>query len=110
MLVETLSQKRGIISFYDGKKYIIFSTFYGVVAESTSITRTDDDEGHEKSVKIVFDICNWYGYWALEPIITRGIRKSEKTFVNKAVNIEYNRVENTENHLDKRLVLSTEEY
>lgn len=107
MCIETLSQKRGILSFYDGNKYIIVSTFYGVVAESTDIKRTDDDT----NVEITFDICRWYGYWDLKSIITRGIKKFEQKYLSKNVTIKYNEVDTRwENSLDKRMKIELVEY
>lgn len=100
MRIEILSNKRGILSIYDGNKYIIYSQFYGVVAESTKIERTKDD----KEVNIDFDICEWYGYWDVKPIITRGIKKQETEFISKLVNINYNKIKGkSENSLDKYL-------
>lgn len=99
MQIEILSNKRGIISLYDENKYIIYSQFYGVVAESTKIERIGDDK-----VEIVFDICRWYGYWDVKPIITRGIKKQETMYIQKDVTIKYNIIDTkTENSLDKYL-------
>lgn len=39
METKTLSEKQGIIALYDGVRYIIYSTTYGVVAESSKIKR-----------------------------------------------------------------------
>lgn len=103
-----LSDKRGIYAAYDGSKYTIISTYYGVVAESTSIERNED--GEAKSVAITFDICNWYGYWSLKDIISRGIKRAEQEFVKKDVQITYHTVEDTENHLKKWWRIVTEEY
>lgn len=109
MEIRYLSQNRGIISLYDGGKYIIYSTFYGVVAESTKIEREhlkreykSENEIAENTV-IDFDICQWYGYWSLKDIITRGIKKAEKQYVNKNIKINYHEVEDTDNSLNKRL-------
>lgn len=106
--LEKLSDKRSIYATYDGSKYIIISTYYGVVAESTSIERSED--GEDKTVVITFDICNWYGYWSLKDIITRGIRRMEQRYVKKDVQINYHTVEDTENHLKKWWRIVTEEY
>ncbi len=109
MIIRTLSQKRGIIALYDGSKYIIFSTFYGVVAESTSVER--QNEGTEETqVEIKFDICKWFGYWDLQSIISRGIIKFETEYVPKRVVIHYHEIENEHEHLYRRLVMNTEKY
>lgn len=111
MEISMLSQKRGIMSIYDGKKYIIYSTYYGVVAKSTSIERVDDENYREKECKIVFDICDWIGYWSLKDIINRGIRKLERQFLpDKKVEIEYNTREGEQMYLKERLVMDTEKY
>lgn len=108
MQIEILSNKRGILSLYDGNKYIIYSQFYGVVAESTSIERKNVEREELKDigeiVKINFNICKWYGYWDLKTIITRGINKLEKRYINKDITINYNTIENTDNSLDNRML------
>lgn len=103
-----LSDKRGIYAAYDGNKYTIISTYYGVVAESTDIKR--DENGENKSVVITFDICEWYGYWSLKDVINRGIKRCEQEFVKKDVQIIYNTVKGTENHLNKWWKIATEAY
>ena len=111
MVIRTLSEKRGIRMLYDGSKYIIWSDCYGVVAESTSIKRTRADGCfNDGEVDIEFDICEWYGYWDLQSIITRGIAKYENQIIPKAVVIKYHKVEGQQEHLFKRLVVSTEDY
>lgn len=106
MEIRTLSEKRGIISFYNGDKYIIYSTFYGVVAESTSILRDNETD----DVTINFDICDWCGYWDLKSIISRGINKAEKQFINKNVKINYNILRNQQMHLNKNIKIETVKY
>ena len=91
MELRVLNKDRGIYAIYQGneKGYIIWSSFYGVVAISSSIERSDD----YKKVKIKFDICDWSGYWSLKDIINRGIRKMEKLFIeNEIVEIEFNTI------------------
>lgn len=99
MELKTLSNKRGIYSIYTGSKYIIYSEVYGVVAESTNIIRNDDTD----NVVIDFNICQWYGYWALKPIITKGINKLENRFIPRDVTINYNTIKGTENTLNRCL-------
>ena len=108
MQIEILSNKRGILSLYDGSKYIIYSQFYGVVAESTSIKRNNNKEKAE--ITINFDICQWYGYWDLKTIITKGINKFEKQYIDKVVNINYNTIIGTDNHLIKNLKFELLDY
>lgn len=92
-LVE-LSHKRGIYSFYNGSIYMIYSQYYGLVAFSDKIER------EESTVNIDFLICNWYGYWDLKSIITRGINKIENRYINKTVKITYNSLPKTDNSLE----------
>lgn len=106
MEIRTLNQTRGIISFYNGDKYIIYSTFYGVVAESTEILRNDETN----DVTINFDICDWCGYWDLKSIITRGINKAEKQFINKNVKINYNILRDQQMHLNRNIKIETVKY
>lgn len=101
MKLKCINNTRGIYFLYDGNKYVIYSEFYGVVAESTRIER--QEEGENRKVTIDFDICEWYGYWALKPIITRGIKKEETMYIDKDVTINYNTVKGTENSLNKYL-------
>ena len=103
-----LSETHGIFAAYDGSKYTVISTYYGVVAESTNIERNED--GEHKTVAITFDICDWYGYWSLKDVINRGIKKCEQEFVKKDVQISYHTVEGTENHLNKWWKIVTEAY
>lgn len=99
MKLKCISNKRGIYFLYDGDKYVIYSEFYGIVAESTNINRDD-----EKKVIIDFDICEWFGYWALKPIITKGIKAEETMYItDREVVINYNTVKGTENSLNKFL-------
>ena len=98
MRLKCINNTRGIYFLYDGDKYVIYSEFYGVVAESTAINREE-----ENKVIIDFNICEWYGYWALKPIITRGIKKEETMYVDKEVIINYNTIKGTENSLNKYL-------
>lgn len=116
MVIKTLSEKRGIIAFYDGDKYIIYSTCYGVVAESKPVIHYDynkktGETTHYDKINIEFDICKWYGYWSLKDIITRGIKKLEREDCRVAeCNITYHEIEGADSHLNKRLVVSTEDY
>lgn len=112
MEIRVLSPKRGIIALYNGEKYIIYSTYYGVVAESTKIDRHyDEATSREHSVTIEFDVCEWFGYWSLYDIIRRGVKKMERQFINdKEVCIILNQVRGEQNHLHRRLVMTTEEY
>ena len=99
MRLKCISNKRGIYFIYDGTQYIIYSEFYGVVANSTKIDRTVEDK-----VIIDFDICDWHGYWGLKPIITKGIKAEETMYIDKDVVINYNIVKNqAENQLNKYL-------
>ena len=44
MRLKCISNKRGIYFLYDGTKYVIYSEYYGVVAESTSINREEENK------------------------------------------------------------------
>lgn len=111
MIIKTLSPKRGITALYDGNKYIIWSECYGIVAESTEIKRTRADGCfNDEEVQIDFDICEWFGYWDLQSIITRGIAKMENEFVPKAVIIRYHKVEGEQYSLKRHLKMETEKY
>ena len=102
MRIDILSNKRRILSLYDGSKYIIYSQFYGVVAESTRIDRKEIDDGkYYQKVEIDFDICEWHGYWDLKTIITKGIKKLEDTFIKNDVTINYNTIYGQQEGLDK---------
>lgn len=105
MRLKCISNKRGIYFLYDGEKYVIYSEFYGIVAESTNINREE-----ENKVIIDFDICEWYGYWALKPIITKGIKAEENMYIEKDVIINYNTVKGTENSLKKYLKMELLDY
>lgn len=106
MEIRTLSEKRGILSFYNGDRYIIYSTFYGVVAESTEIIRDEETD----DVIINFDICDWCGYWDLKSIISRGINKAEKQFIDKNVKINYNILRDQQMHLNRNIKIETIKY
>ena len=109
MEIQTLSQKRGIYSIYDGDKYIIYSSYYGVVAYSTNIERIDiENENIREKTKIDFDICQWFGYWDLKTIISRGIKKLENRYINKDIKINYNTIPNTDNSLENKKYLKIE--
>ena len=108
MIIKTLSKTRGITAFYDGSKYIIWSEAYGIVAESEWIKRTESQEYGRGEVEIRFDICNWLGYWDLQGIISRGITKMETEYVPKTVILHYHKIENEQNHLNRRLKIETE--
>ena len=84
MTINLLSKERGIYSIYDGTKYLIFSECYGLVAKSTKIIRDNEND----VVTITLDMCDWYGYWDLKRIITRGIKKLENQWIEKKVNID----------------------
>lgn len=105
MRLKCINSTRGIYFLYDGDKYVIYSEFYGVVAESTNINREE-----ENKVIIDFDICEWYGYWALKPIITKGIKAEENMYIEKDVIINYNTVKGTENSLKKYLKMELLDY
>lgn len=105
MRLKCISNKRGIYLLYDGDKYVIYSEFYGVVAESTNINREE-----ENKVIIDFNICQWYGYWALKPIITKGIKAEETMYIQKDVIINYNTIEKTDNKLDKYIKFEVLDY
>ena len=111
MRIDILSQKRGILSLYDGKKYIIFSQCLGVVAESSKIERFNNSDYTENSAKITFNICDWCGYWDLKSIITRGIKKLENQYIAKDVEIEYKTTgPQGANHLQKWIEVKTKKY
>lgn len=114
MEIRLLSDKRGITALYDGDKYIIHSSCYGVVAESKPIVRHEYDKKtgelvHYDNVNIEFDICEWFGYWSLKDVITRGIKKIEREWKNTA-NITYNEIKGEQEHLRRHLVMTTEKY
>lgn len=109
MEIKTLSKERGIIALYDGVRYIIYSTTYGVVAESSKIERMGEGIGVEKAVHILFEVCDWYGYWDLKSIMARGIKRVETQFVEKQVDIAFDIKQGEQMHLNRRLVISTEE-
>lgn len=113
MEIRLLSKDRGITALYDGDKYIIHSSYYGVVAESKPIERfTTNEVGefvHLDNFEIEFDICEWFGYWSLKDVITRGIKKIEREWKNEAT-ITFNTIEGEQEHLHRRLVVTTEKY
>lgn len=114
MEIRLLSPQRGITALYDGDKYIIHSSFYGVVAESKPIKRYEYDKKtgellHYDNVEIEFDICEWFGYWSLKDVITRGIKKIEREWKNEAT-IVYNTIEGEQEHLRRHLKITTEKY
>ena len=101
MELQVLSEKRGIYSIFNGRYgknsgYIIYSAFYGVVAKSTKFI----EDKETKELTIYFDICQWYGYWDLKSIVTKGIKKLENQFIDRKVNIVYNTIKNTDNSLN----------
>lgn len=104
MRIDILSYKRGILSIYNGDNYIIYSQYYGIVAESTKIKRTDS------KVEIDFNICEWYGYWALKPIISRGIKKLETMYIKKDVKVTYKTIKGQQEHLNKYFKFDLLEY
>ena len=108
MEIRVISKQRGIYSIYNGEKYIIYSEYYGLVAESKKIERYDNETNERlENVIINFDICDWSGYWDLKSIITRGIKKLENQFINKKVKINYNTIKNTGNSLNKVIEIKT---
>lgn len=112
MEIIKLSEKRGITALYDGDRYIIHSSYYGVVAVSKAIKRYKMKDGVQHvmdHVKIDFDICKWYGYWSLKDVISRGIKKIEREWHNTC-DITYTEVEGAESHLRMRLKFDLEEY
>lgn len=88
MELRILSKEREIYSIFQGygkNAYIIFSSFYGVVA----VGDAQGDEEYSK-VNINFKICKWWGYWSLRDIINRGVKKLERQWCkDKEVNISY---------------------
>lgn len=84
MTINIISKDRGIYAIYNGKQYLIYSSYYGMVAKSILIQRDNEND----VVDIVFDMCDWSGYWDLSSIIKRGIRKLENQWVYKKVNID----------------------
>lgn len=114
MEIRLLSPKRGITALYDGDKYIIHSSCYGVVAESKPIKRYEYDKKtgeltHFDHIKIEFDICEWFGYWDLRGIITRGVTKIEREWKNTAT-ITYTTIKDEQDHLRRHLKMTTERY
>lgn len=111
MDIRLLSQKRGIFSLYDGSRYVIYSSVYGVVAESTKIERFHDEDYCETSVSIEFDVCEWLGCWSVYDIIRRGVEKMEREILpEKEVCIVLHQVKGEQMSLKRRLVMSTEKY
>lgn len=114
MEIRVLSQKRGITALYDGDKYIIHSSYYGVVAESKPIKRYEYNRRtgeivHSDHITIEFDICEWFGYWSLKSIITRGIKKIEQEWKHNAT-IIYHEIKGEQSHLKRHLKMTTEQY
>lgn len=114
MEIRLLSPKRGITALYDGNRYIIHSSFYGVVAESKPIKRYEYDKKtggmvHLDDITIEFDICEWFGYWSLKDIITRGIKKIEQEWEHTAT-ITYNEIKGEQGYLHRHLKMTTEQY
>lgn len=114
MEIRLLSPNHGITALYDGDKYIIYSSYYGVVAESKPIKRYEYDKKtgetmHFDHITIEFDICVWHGCWSLKNIITRGIKKIEQEWHNTAT-ITYNEIKGEHEHLHRHLRMTTEQY
>lgn len=106
-----INKNRGLTALYDGDKYIIHSSYYGVVAESNKIERHYDENNCERSVHICFDICEWFGYWSLTDAITRGIKRLERRYIaDKQVDIGFLKQEGEQNHLKRHLRMTTEKY
>lgn len=104
MEIRVLNNERGIYATFDGEKYTIISSYYGVVAFSTSIRRNGDYWENKvlnskNDTEIDFIICDWCGYWDLKSIITRGVKKMESQFVTKKVVINYEVMPGTGNSL-----------
>lgn len=111
MEIILINKKRGLTALYDGDKYIIHSSYYGVVAESNKIERHYDNKSLEHSVHICFDICEWFGYWSLSDAISRGIKKLERQFIeDKQVDVSFVIKKGEESHLRRHLKISTEKY
>lgn len=93
MQLQVLNKDRGIYAIFQGygeNAYIIYSTFYDVVA----IGDAQGSEDYSK-VNINFKICRWAGYWSLRDIINRGVKKLERQFKkDKEVIINYEVVNN----------------
>lgn len=106
-----INKNRGLTALYDGDKYIIHSSYYGVVAESNKIERHYDENNCERSVHICFDICEWFGYWSLTDAIIRGIKRLERRYIaDKQVDIGFLKQEGEQNHLKRHLRMTTEKY
>ena len=97
MTINLLSKERGIYSIYNGDKYYIYSSFYGMVAKSILIQRDNEND----VVDIVFDMCDWSAYWDLASIIKRGIRKLENQWIYKKVNIDIVKRNDGRNNLNE---------
>lgn len=111
MEIILINKTRGLTALYDGDKYIIHSSYYGVVAESNKIERHYDNKSVEHSVHICFDICEWFGYWSLSKAISRGIKKLERKYIeDKVVSISFNIQNGEQNHLKRHLKITTERY
>lgn len=111
MEISTINKVRGLTALYDGHKYIIHSSYYGVVAESNKIERHYNDNDRECSVHICFDICEWFGYWSLSDAISRGIKKLERRYIDdKRVDIGFRIQEGEESYLKRHLKMTTEKY
>ena len=91
MEIKTLSKERGITAIYNGEQYFIHSSFYGFVAKSTKIDRSQDTHDENAKIFIDFDMCDWMGYWDLAAIIKKGVKKMEQQFINKQVYIQITR-------------------
>lgn len=108
MEIILFNKNRGLTSLYDGKRYIIHSSCYGVVAVSEPIDRHYPD-GKEPSVDIHFRICEWFGYWSLADAICRGVRRLERRFEpNKQVNITFEQQAGQQDYLRLRLCMTLE--
>ena len=76
MNIKVLSSKRGITLLQSGETIVIHSSFYGVVAEGT---RTSEHYNNDCSIRSIYNlnVCNWCGYWDLNSIIKREVKKWE---------------------------------
>lgn len=111
MEIILFNKNRGLTALYDGGKYIIHSSYYGVVAESKAIERNYDDHSQERSVHITFEICEWFGYWSLTDAISRGIKKIERRFIDdKQVDIAFEIQTGEQSSLKRHLTMETVKY
>jgi hypothetical protein len=105
MNIKVLSSERGITLLQGSKNVVIHSSCYGVVAEGTRETVHNEDWSYCKAVYNL-TICDWCGYWDLKSIITRGIKKWEKSaWKMNDCEITYITAEDQQMHLNKTVDL-----